>query len=280
VRSLTSAPPACSAFFAVIAFTLAMSASLPSAKQTPDEAIRSRAASWVAPNVAMVVAEEDFEQTVVDQRQTLAVQLGVLEIPPRVKLTARRVHSELIFARSAADQTWHVGRRILTEDGQSPPKRDPTAEAIVSTGLRDAIPQIDAVQSIASLFYAGSSEPTFDYPTWPFVLLTVPGQPRFAFTSHASRIGFEEQNHDAPNGASGVLSLNNSGRVSQAELHIHFPGAAERLSAEFAMDSRSHMLTPTKMAERYQHSLEDVSSVAVYSHFRWFDVEGRLITPR
>jgi hypothetical protein len=140
--------------------------------------------------------------------------------------------------------------------------------------------QIDALQGIASLFYAGSSEPIFDYPTWPFVILNTPSRPRFSFSSGASRIGFDEQDHDALNGASGVLSLNKGGRVTRAELRIHFPGATCRLTAEFTVDPRSHMLTPTKMAERYQHAVQDVSATAVYSHFRWFDIEGRLIPPR
>jgi hypothetical protein len=86
--------------------------------------------------------------------------------------------------------------------------------------------------------------------------------------------------HDALNRASGVLSLNKGGRMTRAELHIHFPGAAERLTAEFTVDPESHGLTPTKMAERYKHVLEDVSAVAVYSHFRWFDSEGRPIAPK
>jgi hypothetical protein len=277
VRSRSSVAPACSAFLIVIAFV--MSSSVPHARQTRDEPTLSRAASWVTPNIAMALVEEDFEQTVVDQRQTLGVRMGALEMPPRFKLNVRKVHSELVFAQSAGDQTWHVGRRILIKDGQSLPRREPTAEAIVSGGLHDAITEIDALQDVASLFYAGSSNLIFDYPTWPFDILNTTSRPRFSLTSSASRISFDEQAHDALNRASGVLSLNKGGRMTRAELHIHFPGAAERLTAEFTVDPESHVLTPTKMAERYKHVLEDVSAVAVYSHFRWFDSEGRSIAP-
>jgi hypothetical protein len=278
VRSLTSAQSTCSACLAAIA--CAMSATLPAVMlQTPDEAIRSRAASWVGPSIAMALAEEDFEQTVVDQRQTPAVQLRALELPPRFKLTARKVHSELVFARSADDQRWHVGRRILSDDGQSSPRQEPTPEVIVSRGLRAAMPEIDALQGIISLFYAGSSEPKFDYPTWPFVVLEAQSRPRFLFTSSARRVGFDEQNSDALNGAHGVLSLDKDGRVTGAELRIHFPGAAERLTVEFTVDARSHIVRPAKMSERYQHAIQDVTAVAVYSHFRWFDADGRLIAP-
>jgi hypothetical protein len=38
----------------------------------------------------MALVEEDFEQTVVDQRQTLGVRMGALEMPPRFKLNARK----------------------------------------------------------------------------------------------------------------------------------------------------------------------------------------------
>jgi len=65
-----------------------------------------------------------------------------------------------------------------------------------------------------------------------------------------------------------------------AELRIHFPGAGERLTLEFAEDARSHIVTPAKMSERYQHAIQDVSAVAVHSHFRWFDADGRLVAPK
>jgi hypothetical protein len=278
VRSLTSTTHRRSSILALIA--LAISASLLAATQAPLDAIRIRAATWGTPKMAMALADEDFERTVVDHRQTPAVQIGALEIPARFKLTARKVHSELLFARSADDLTWHVGRRILTADGQSPPRGEPAAEAIVARGLDAALPEIDALQGIVSLFYAGSSEPRFDYPTWPFGVLTAQSQPRFLFTSRARRIGFDEQNPEALNGAHGVLSLDKSGRVTGAVLRIHFPGAAERLTVEYTVDVRSHVVTPAKMSERYQQTIQDVSGVAVYSHFRWFDADGRLVTSR
>jgi hypothetical protein len=60
VRSLSAVAPACSAFLIVIAFMTPSSA--PYALQTRDEPILSRTASWVAPNIAMALVEEDLHR--------------------------------------------------------------------------------------------------------------------------------------------------------------------------------------------------------------------------
>jgi hypothetical protein len=278
-----------------------MLAGASTARQSIGEVIR-RASGYVVgygEALATVVANEQYTQLLVASR-------GAGELRRRV------LQSEIAFVHLAESNEWQAFRNVVSVDGAAVAGAEGRLERVFRGAPRSIIAQARAIAQESARYNLGPLHRDFNAPTMPLQFLHPARRDNMRFdkrgeeTLGAERVWvvrFREDRHGtlirAPDGRAipveGLLWIvPDDGRVIRASFSAKDflpadPGPRTS-RADLDVTWRPHeklgTWVPAEMHERYSgpwmegSAPYDITGVAIYSNYRRFDVDVRLIDRR
>ena len=254
---------------------------------TVDDVI-ARAASYVEAYVeglSTVVMEEDYRQTFFE---------------PGVRSPARtQLVSEFLLVRIPGADRWVGFRDVFRVNGrQVRDREDRLAALFLADSASGALAQARRISQESSRYNLGTTERTFNIPTFALFYLHPDNLGRFRFSKNgegcggedtAWDIGFEEtQRPTLTRGYQGIDLLSRgrfcldpaSGRVIETELKLHHPAVGNERAAtdatarvRFELEPTLTLWVPVEMRESYrEQGGGSANSTARYRNYRQFGV--------
>ena len=255
---------------------------------TVDDVV-ARAASYVedfVEGLSSVVMEEDYRQTFFERGR---------RSPARTQLV-----SEFLLVRVPGADQWVGFRDVFRVNGGQVRDREGRLAALLLEGASTgALQQARRISRESSRYNLGTTERTFNVPTFALFYLHPDNLGRFRFDKDgegcggedaAWEIGFEEtqrptltrgyQGIDLP--SRGRFCLDSvTGRVIETELELHHPAVGNERSAtdatarvRFALEPTLNLWVPVEMRESYREhgGGGSTNSTARYRNYRQFGV--------
>jgi hypothetical protein len=288
------------AFTIVVACSAGLlDASMP-AQALPD--VMRRASDYVVEygdSLATVIADEEYTQQ-------LVARTGGAELRRRV------LRSELAFVHLASSNEWQAFRNVVTADGADVAGAGGRLERIFQGASRSTIAQARAIAEASARYNLGPLHRNFNAPTMPLQFLHPSRRESIRFDKRGEDtvagertwiVRFREDRH-------GTLIRSTDGRAVPVEGQLWIvPGDGRVIRASFFAkdflpanpgpktsradvdvtwrpEPKLKLWVPAEMRERYSGPWTeagvpfDITGTAVYSNYRRFDVDVRLIDRR
>ncbi len=258
-----------------------------------------RARDYVAEygdSLATVVADELYTQELV-------------ATPGGASLRRRVLRSEIVFVHLASSDEWQAFRNVVSVDGEAVAGSHGRLERVFGSAPRSIIAQARALAAESARYNLGPLHRNFNAPTMPLQFLHRSRRDRIRFdkrgeeTMGAERawvVRFREERH-------GTLIRSTDGRAVPVEGQMwvvpadgrvvrasivakdFLPASAGAKTSRAELDvtwreeAQFQLWVPGEMRERYGgpwmdgSTRYDISGTAVYSNYRRFDVDMRLI---
>jgi hypothetical protein len=211
------------------------------------------------------------------------------------------LESEVFFVGLDAQRTGLTVRHVLTVNGRTVAgSGESVIDLLAGNGNRARLREL---ADASARYNIGRLHRNFNDPTLALSFLAPAAQKRFRFEDagrdtvagvEVRRIAFDEHDRptivrdgrtrrDAP--SSGLLFVDEHGRVMRSELRVRVPGRATSLiRVSYGYEPRLEMLVPRLMEEEYRTSgpagaREWIACRATYSDYRRFETAGRILTP-
>jgi hypothetical protein len=209
------------------------------------------------------------------------------------------LESEVFFVGLDDERAWLTVRHVLTVNGRSVAGSSDAITELLGGGDKNRR-RLRALADASARHNIGNLRRNFNDPTLALQFLDPGYQPRFRFTragtevidgTPAHRLTFEERERptiirDARNGrdvpASGVLFVDDEGRVIRSELRLRAPrNTTSSIRVSYGRDSKLEMLAPQLMEEEYRtfsrSGPEVITCRAIYSNYRRFETAARIL---
>jgi hypothetical protein len=224
-------------------------------------------------------------------------------------LRSRVIKAEIAFVRLADSREWQAFRNAIEVDGQPLPGAQGRLDRLFRSAPRSIIGQARAIAEESARYNIGPLRRDFNAPTMPLQFLQPSHQDRFRFdkvreeTAGPDRmwvVRFRERNRAtlirSPEGRNVPVEglfwiVPDSGRVMRASFSAsdflpEDPGpkhSRANLDVIWKHDPKLDLWVPAEMHELYsgpwteEGTPFDISGTAVYSNYRRFDVDVRIV---
>ncbi|MEQ1575056.1 MAG: hypothetical protein ABL993_12500 [Vicinamibacterales bacterium] len=258
----------------------------------PDVAtVIARAEAYVAAyerDFAMVVAEERYEQ---EARYPPPLNRRGSDLIQRTVLV-----SDFLLVRNA-EGGWVPFRDVFQQDGTPIRDRGDRLSALFLADSGSAFEQARKIIDESARYNVGSINRNINLPLMALLFLSEQHHGRFAFTDGGRDGAATRVLHYRETGrptyilttggrnlpVEGRLWVNEeSGRIERTELHASDRDVEARITVNYRLDADAGLWVPGRMDERYKQpgDLSEIRGVAVYSHFRRFQVKTTEDIPR
>jgi hypothetical protein len=258
------------------------------------DAVLDRARNWLTSTQqqwGLMVCDEEYEQEVWGPRDFV-----VVEGDAPVRRSRRRLKSEFVFVWIPTESTWTGFRDVAEVDGRPIPDRGERMRSLL--GRADAsLAGLAALANESARFNIGPARRNFNEPSTSLLVFAPIYAGRFRFKDLGDqRLGTRTVRHVSYEEIARPTLINRGGRnapirgelwidpqrgwIVRTRLKVDDP--ARRGTADIVVDYQSvkdpEIWMPATMTERYESGTRSVVGKAVYTRFRKFETDVRLLT--